>query len=73
MWLNMPHPFFTAFFKSEILEYGFLSMKESLYMPRIDLLEYKLAKMEYFLETPKPVQCTEMPRTHAQIVHTFCD
>ena len=46
---------------SKILKFGLLSMKESLYMPGSDLLEYKWAKKESFFQSPKSVRCTEMP------------
>ena len=46
---------------SKIMKFGLLSMKESLYMPGSDLLEYKWAKMESFFQSPKSVRCTEMP------------
>ena len=52
---------FRAIFTSKILKFGLLSMKESLYMPGSDLLEYKWAKMESFFQSPKSVRCTEMP------------
>jgi len=49
---------------SKIPKFGLLSTKESFYMPRSDLLEYKWAKMESFFQTPKSVQCTEVPSSH---------
>ena len=46
---------------SKMLKFGLLSMKESLYMPGNDLVEYKWEKMESFFQSPKSVQCTEVP------------
>ena len=46
---------------SKIIKFGLLNMKESLYMPGSDLLEYKWEKMESFFQSPKSVRCTEMP------------
>ena len=56
---------------SEILKFGFLSMKELLYMPKSDLFEYKWANLESFFETPKSVRCTEMPGMPPGIIYNI--
>ena len=53
--------FFTAFFTSKILKFGFVSMKEPFYVPESYLVKYKWAKMESFFQTPKSVRPTEKP------------
>ena len=46
---------------SKIHKFGLLSMNESLYMPKSDLVKYKWAKMESFFQSPKSVRRTEVP------------
>ena len=54
-------PIFTAFFTSEILNFGFLSMKESLNIPKSVLIEYKWAKGNEFSRRLKTLGCWEIP------------